>query len=75
MNVSESTWKIKITLNFFNIKFNKSKNIFLGLAYGCKNGVHVLDKFDANTVSIVSFKKLAFANWVFTYKLVYRKKL
>ena len=37
------------------------KIIFLGLAYGCKNNIIILEKF-------------AFADRVFTLMLVYRKK-
>ena len=54
---SDSTSKIIETLNVFNINFNNNENKFLSLAYGCKNDIAVLNKFDANGVSILSFKK------------------
>ena len=34
----------------------------MSLAYGCRNEVAVVDKFDANGVSIFSFKKHAFVD-------------
>ena len=61
-------------MNLFNINFNNNENKFLSLAYGCRNNVAVLNKFNANGVSILSFKKHAFANRVFTLMLVYRKQ-
>ena len=36
---------------------NNNENKFLSLAYGCKNDIADLNKFDANGVSILSFKK------------------
>ena len=74
INPSNSTSKIIKTLNFFNINFNNNENKFLSLAYGCKNDVVVLDKFDTSGVSIFSFTKHACANRVFTLMLVYRKQ-
>ena len=62
----DSTSKIIETFNFFNINFNNNENIFLSLAYGCRNDVALLNKFDANGVSILSFRKHAFADRVFT---------
>ena len=56
INLSDSTCKIIETLNFFNIHFNNNQNKFLSLAYGCRNEVAVVDKFDANGVSIFRFK-------------------
>ena len=53
---------------------NNNENKFLSLAYGSRNDVAVLDKFDVNGVSIFSFKKHAFPNRVFTLMLVYRKQ-
>ena len=61
-------------MNFFNINFNNNENKFLSLAYGGRNDVVVLDKFDTNGVSIFSFEKHAVANRVFTLMLVYRKQ-
>ena len=61
------------TLNFFSINFIKNKNKFLGLAYGCRNYVSVLNIFDADRVFVFSFKKHAFVERVFTLMLVYRK--
>ena len=52
---SDSTWKIIETWNVFNINFNMNKNKFLSLAYWCRNDVVLLDKFNANGVSILSF--------------------
>ena len=61
-------------MNVFNINFNNNENKFLSLAYGCRNGVAVLNKFHANGVSIFSFKKHAFVDRIFTLMLVYRKQ-
>ena len=63
---SDSTCKIIETLNLFNINFNNNKNKLLILAYLFRNDVAVLNKFDANGISILSFKKYAFADRVFT---------
>ena len=63
---SDSTCKVIETLNLFNINFNNNKNKFLILAYLFINDVAVLNKFDANGISILSFKKYAFADRVFT---------
>ena len=71
---SDSTCEVIEKLNFFNINFNSNESKFLGLAYGCRNDVAVLNKFDTNGVFIISFKKHAFANRVFTLMLVYRKQ-
>ena len=62
------------TLNFFNINFNNDENKFLSLAYGCRNDVAILDKFNTNGVSIFSFKKHVSADRVFTLMLLYRKQ-
>ena len=50
------------------------KTSFSSLACRSRNDVAVLDKFDANGVSIFSFNKHAFAARVFTLMLVYRKQ-
>ena len=71
---SSSTCKTIETLNVFSVNFNNNKNKFLRLAYGCINDVVILNKFDANGVSFLSFKKHAFANRLFTLMLVYRKQ-
>ena len=71
---SDSTSKIIETFNLFNINFNNSENKFLSLAYRCRNDVALLNKFDGNGVSILSFKKHAFADRIFTLMLVYRKQ-
>ena len=42
-------------LIFFNINFNNNENNCLSLAYGCRNDVHILDKFDANGLCIFLF--------------------
>ena len=52
INPLDSTCKIMKTLNFFNIGFNNDENKFLSLAHGCRNDVAILDKFNANGVSI-----------------------
>ena len=65
--------RIVETLRFFNINFNNSEDKFLSFAYGCRNNLAVLDKFDTNGVSIFSFKKNDFAERVFTLMLVERK--
>ena len=62
------------TLNFFNTDFNNNENKILSLACGCRNNVVILHKFDANGVSIFSFKKHAFVDRVFTLMLFYRKQ-
>ena len=46
------------TLTFFNINFNNDKKTFLSLANRCINDVAILDKFDANEVSIFSFENV-----------------
>ena len=46
----------------------------LSLAYGCRNDIAVLDKFNANEVFIFSFKKHDFADRVFALILAYRKQ-
>ena len=74
INLSDFTCKLIESLNFFNIHFNNNQNKFLSLAYGCRNEVAVVDKFDTNGVSIFSFKKHAFVDRVFTLMLVYRKQ-
>ena len=71
---SDSTCKIIETLNVFNFNFNNNENKFLSLVYGCRNNLAVLNKFDANGISIVSFKKHAFVDRVITLMLVYRKQ-
>ena len=70
----DSTWKIVETLNLMNIIFNNNRDKVLSLANRCRNGVTVLNKFYANALSILSFKKLDFANKVFKVLLVYRKR-
>ena len=71
-----SVYKIMETLNFFNIKFNNHENKFLlGLAYGYRNNSSILDKFDANRVSILASRNiLLLTEWVFILMLVYRKQ-
>ena len=71
---SDSTCKIIEMLKLPNINLNKNEDKLLHWAYSCRNDVAVLNKFDANGVSILSFKKHAFANRVFTLMLVYRKQ-
>ena len=67
---SDCTCEIIETLNLFNINFSNNENKFLSLAYGCRNDVALWDKFDANRVSTLSFKKHAFADRVFTLMLL-----
>ena len=71
---SVSTSKIIEKLNSFSISFNNNENEFLSLAYECRNSVAVSNKFDSNGVSILSFKKHAFTDRVFTLMLVYKKQ-
>ena len=72
---ADSTCKIIETLNLnSHFNFNNNENKFLSLACECRNDVAVLNKFDANRVSILSFKKHAFGDRVFTLMLVYRKQ-
>ena len=73
-NPSYSTCKIIETLNLFNIRFNYKENIFFKFSLRMENDVAVLDKLNANGISIFSFKKHAFANRVFTLMLVYIKQ-
>ena len=47
-------------MNFFNINFNNNENKLLSLAHGCRTDVAVLNKFNANEVSILNFKKYVF---------------
>ena len=61
-------------MNFVNIDFNDNENKFLSLAFGCRNDVAVLNKFDKNGASILSLKKDAFPYSIFTLMLVYRKQ-
>ena len=56
-------------LNLFNINFNSNENKFLSLASGCRNDNAVLSKFDANGVSVLSFKKHTLADRVFNVNL------
>ena len=39
-------------LNFFNINFNSNRNKLLSSAYRCGNDIAVLNKFEANGLSI-----------------------
>ena len=71
---SDSTCKIIETFNLFKINFSNNENKFLSLAYGCRNYVAVLNKFDGNAVSILSLKKHTFTDRVFTLMLVYGKQ-
>ena len=48
INSSDFSCKIIETLSLFNINFNSNETKFLGLVYGCRNAVAVLNKFDAN---------------------------
>ena len=61
-------------MNFFNINFNNNENEFLSLAYGCKNDVAVLDKFDANGASIFRFSLNMLLLTVLILMLVYMKQ-
>ena len=56
------------------VNFNNNENKFIGLAYGPKIDVAILNYFDVNGLSIFSFKKNSFPNRVFTLMLVYRKQ-
>ena len=44
-------------MNFDNTTFNNDKNKYLVLGYGCRYDAAVLNKFDADGVSILSCKK------------------
>ena len=74
INPLDSICKIIETLILFNINFNNNENRFLSLAYGCRNDVNILEKFNTNGVSIFSFKKHGFTNIVLTLLLIYRKQ-
>ena len=52
---SDSTCRIIETLNLFSIIFNNNENKFLSLAHKYGNDVAVLNKFDANGVSMLTF--------------------
>ena len=55
IDLSDSTCRIVEKLNFFNINFNNSEDKFLSLAYGPRNNVAVLDKFETyGVLSLVS---------------------
>ena len=71
---SDSTSKRIETFNVFNINFNITENKVLSLACGCRNDVAVLNKFDANRISTLNFKKNTFAYEIVTLMLVYRKQ-
>ena len=73
INPSDFTCKIIKRLNFFNISFNNNENKFLSLTYGCRNDVAVLEKVDANGVSIFTFKKHDFVDRAFTLMLRMRE--
>ena len=70
VNLSDAPCSIIKTVSFFNINFHGNENSFLGLAYGCRSDVAILDKSDVNGGFIFSFKKHPFANKVFTLMLV-----
>ena len=72
---SDSTCKIKETFNFSNINFNNNENKFLSLLYGYRNNVSALKKFNANGVSILSFKKYAFADRVLRCCNIYKQQI
>ena len=69
IGLSGSTCRIVEKFIFFHLNFNNSEDKVLSLTYGYRNNVAVLGKFDANGVSIFSFKKHDFADSVM---LVYR---
>ena len=62
INSSDFTRWIISTLIFFNVDFN-DENKFLSLAYGCRNDVAVFNKFDANALYILVFRKYAHAHF------------
>ena len=68
--MSDFTCKIIEILNFFHNKFNNNENKVSSLAYWYRNGLAVLNKFDANGVYIFKFKKHAFADRVFSLMLI-----
>ena len=78
INPPDSTSKIIETLGLFNINFNNNENNNNNNDNnnnnnncGCRNDVAVFDKFDADGISVFSFKKHAFVD---TLILVYRKQ-
>ena len=73
INTLNTTCKSIDTLNSLKINFSNNENKFLNLTYWCRNDVAVLDKFDAERVSIFSFKKHAFTNKVFNLMLLFQK--
>ena len=62
-------------MNLLNTNFNSNENMFLSLAFGCRNDVVVFNKFDVNGVAILSFKKYAFEDRLLTLILVYKKTI
>ena len=61
-------------IDFFSINFNNNNENNSSLGYGCRNDFTVLNKFNKNRVSILSFKKHAPADRLFTLTLVYRNQ-
>ena len=57
-------------MSFSSASFDKKEK---NLAYGCRNNVARLDKFNINGVSIFSFKKYVFAYKAFSLMFVNRK--
>ena len=54
-------------MNLLNTNFNSNENMFLSLAFGCRNDVVVFNKFDVNGVAILSFKKYAYEDRLLTF--------
>ena len=68
----DSTESVNKLLHDFHMYYNNNDNKYLSLAYGCKESILVLRRFDINGVSILSFKKNYFSTNIFTMMLLYR---
>ena len=69
INPSDSTSNIMKILKFFNINFKSNISKFLNLAYGCRNNVAILNKFDANGVSTFNSDKTCFCRQVIHFNV------
>ena len=69
VNPSDSTSNITKTLKLFSINFKNNISKFLNLAYGCRNNVAILNKFDVNGVSVFSSNKTYFCRQVIHFNV------
>lgn len=66
MKSSDSTSIISDILKYFNMDFNNNDDKFLGLAYGCQNGIVIIRKFKISGIFIINLRKDNFTDKVFT---------